>query len=195
MKMSKKSQAAMESALLQEQKPWGKIASIKLTDTKKSQAAMEFLMTYGWALLVVLVVIAALAVFGMLNPGKYLPAKCDIAPGIQCLTYGATTDKESISTGDNDADIVTIVAKNGLGLPITNATLYVTKCTNTDNFKQVYYIPEGESGVFKIRCAGLVPSGRFRSDLKIYYNVSAEDTSTMHYSKGQLIVDVASIIA
>lgn len=34
---------------------------------KKSQAAMEFLMTYGWAILVVLAAIAALAYFGVLK--------------------------------------------------------------------------------------------------------------------------------
>jgi uncharacterized protein (UPF0333 family) len=35
---------------------------------KKSQAAMEFLMTYGWAIIVVLVAISALAYFGVLSP-------------------------------------------------------------------------------------------------------------------------------
>jgi hypothetical protein len=34
---------------------------------KKSQAAMEFLMTYGWAILVVLVAIGVLAYFGVFN--------------------------------------------------------------------------------------------------------------------------------
>ena len=34
---------------------------------KKAQAAMEFLMTYGWAILVVLVTIGALAYFGVLK--------------------------------------------------------------------------------------------------------------------------------
>ena len=34
---------------------------------KKSQQAMEFLMTYGWAIIVVLVAIGALAYFGVLN--------------------------------------------------------------------------------------------------------------------------------
>ena len=43
---------------------------------KKAQAAMEFLMTYGWAILVVLVVIGALAYFGVLSPKKLLPDKC-----------------------------------------------------------------------------------------------------------------------
>ena len=39
---------------------------------KKSQAAMEFLMTYGWAILVVLVAIGALAYFGVLSPCSQL---------------------------------------------------------------------------------------------------------------------------
>ena len=34
---------------------------------KKSQAAMEFLMTYGWAIVIVLVAIGALAYFGTFN--------------------------------------------------------------------------------------------------------------------------------
>ena len=34
---------------------------------KRAQAAMEFLMTYGWALLVILLVIAALSLFGLLG--------------------------------------------------------------------------------------------------------------------------------
>ena len=43
---------------------------------KRGQVALEFIMTYGWAILVVLVAIGALAYFGVLNPGKYLPEKC-----------------------------------------------------------------------------------------------------------------------
>lgn len=42
---------------------------------KKGQAAMEFLMTYGWAILVVLAAIGALAYFGVLTPGNLMPPK------------------------------------------------------------------------------------------------------------------------
>lgn len=35
---------------------------------KKGQAAMEFLMTYGWAILIAIIAIAALIAFGVLNP-------------------------------------------------------------------------------------------------------------------------------
>ena len=40
---------------------------------RKGQAALEFLMTYGWAILVVLAAIAALAYFGVLSPDRFLP--------------------------------------------------------------------------------------------------------------------------
>lgn len=48
---------------------------------RKGQAAMEFLMTYGWAILVVLVAIGALAYFGVLSPEQFLPEKCTISTG------------------------------------------------------------------------------------------------------------------
>jgi hypothetical protein len=35
---------------------------------KKAQTAMEFLITYGWAILVVLIVLAALFILGIFNP-------------------------------------------------------------------------------------------------------------------------------
>ncbi len=43
---------------------------------KRSQAALEFLTTYGWAILVVLVMIGALAYFGVLNPSKFAQERC-----------------------------------------------------------------------------------------------------------------------
>ena len=42
---------------------------------RKGQAAMEFLMTYGWAILIVLAAIGALAYFGVLSPNKLLPER------------------------------------------------------------------------------------------------------------------------
>ena len=49
---------------------------------RKSQAALEFLTTYGWAFLVILIMIGTLAYFGILSPGKILPNRCNI--GMNC---------------------------------------------------------------------------------------------------------------
>ena len=54
---------------------------------KRAQAAMEFLMTYGWAILVVLIVVGALAYFGVLNPQNLIPEKCVFPTMLTCQDY------------------------------------------------------------------------------------------------------------
>jgi len=44
-------------------------------------------MTYGWALLVVLIAIGALAFFGVLNPTRFLPTTCILGPGFACEDF------------------------------------------------------------------------------------------------------------
>ena len=51
---------------------------------KKGQGAMEYLMTYGWALLVIVIVAGALFALGVLNPATYQQKRCT---GFQYLTY------------------------------------------------------------------------------------------------------------
>jgi len=58
---------------------------------RKGQAALEFLTTYGWAFLVILVMIGALAYFGVLNPKAMLPGRCTFGPEVDCLEYRITS--------------------------------------------------------------------------------------------------------
>jgi len=76
---------------------------------KRGQAAMEFLVTYGWAFLVVLVMVGALAYFGVLNPQNLVSDRCIAPPGFSCEDY-----QVSANSG------VTVKLKNGLGY-----TMYV----------------------------------------------------------------------
>lgn len=64
--------------------------------SKKAQAAMEFLMTYGWAILVVLVVIGALAYFGVLDPQRLLPERCTIQTGVTCRNWVVSASNNKI---------------------------------------------------------------------------------------------------
>ena len=59
---------------------------------KKGPAAMEFLMTYGWAILVVLAAVAALAYFGVLSPSRFLPESCTFPAGFSCIGKAAISD-------------------------------------------------------------------------------------------------------
>lgn len=51
---------------------------------KRGQAALEFLTTYGWAFLVILVMIGALAYFGVLDPARFTPQRCQVGAPFNC---------------------------------------------------------------------------------------------------------------
>jgi|SRR3989344_8045980 len=128
---------------------------------RKGQAAMEFLMTYGWAILVVLVAIGALAYFGVLSPGRLLPDSCIIGNGIGCNEW-----KVSNANGN-----VQLVIQNGKGVDLTGVkvSLSGTGLTCTETAGQS--IADGQSGTFTIPCTagiGSVNSG-FKADVTVKY--------------------------
>ncbi len=51
---------------------------------RKSQAALEFLTTYAWVFIIILITIAALAYFGVLSPSKLLPDRCNFGSEVTC---------------------------------------------------------------------------------------------------------------
>ena len=64
---------------------------------RKAQAAMEFLMTYGWALLVVLIVIGVLTYSGFANISNLLPEKCTFSISVNCLDHSVKKDSIRLS--------------------------------------------------------------------------------------------------
>ncbi len=93
---------------------------------RKSQAALEFLMTYGWAILVVLIVIGALAYFGVLNPTIMLPEKCTFQMGVYCKNHLI-----QLGTGMIDVDPIVnhsifFELENGMGKGIIITEINVT---------------------------------------------------------------------
>ena len=92
-----------------------------MKEGQTGQAAMEFLMTYGWAILVVLIAIGALAYFGVLNPGRFFPSSCTLMPGLDCTEF-------KVSSG---ASQVQLFMRNGLGKSIDFSSLNID--TNLDN--------------------------------------------------------------
>ena len=75
----------------------------------KAQAALEFLTTYGWAFLIILIMIGTLAYFGILNPSKLLPNRCNFGAEFQCLDYKIVN---GLAAGD---DTLNLRLKNSVG--------------------------------------------------------------------------------
>jgi len=75
---------------------------------KNAQAALEFLMTYGWAILAVLSAVAVLSYFGVLSPDQFLPHKCILPAGLACLDYNVETYKVVLVLQNTQGETITI---------------------------------------------------------------------------------------
>ena len=80
----------------------------------KAQAALEFLTTYGWAFLVILIMISALAYFGVLKPSKLLPDRCSFGAEIGCQDYmlDLSGDQVLLRLKNNLAEVITVDSFN-----------------------------------------------------------------------------------
>jgi hypothetical protein len=88
-----------------------------MRNARKGQAALEFMLTYGWALLLLTTLIAGL-VYIMPHPRSLAANKCIFNSAIPCL--GAQLMDQNL----------TVVLRNGLGQSIYNISAYQTMPKN-----------------------------------------------------------------
>ena len=144
---------------------------------KKAQAAMEFIMTYGWAILVVLAAVGALAYFGVLSPDRFLPERCTFPPGLDCL------DKATIS---GSANTVQLALRNNIGYQMNVTGVATTDdCTfssfSTDDTDDV--MDNNQQFILTVTCSS-ISAGRFKSDVTVtYVNV---ETGLSHPMTGSI---------
>lgn len=53
----------------------------------KIQSTMEFLITYGWMILILSVVLSAFMALGVFNPGAIASTQCSLPIGLSCSVY------------------------------------------------------------------------------------------------------------
>jgi hypothetical protein len=157
----------------------------KMFKTRKSQAAMEFLMTYGWAILVVLVAIGALAYFGVLSPDRFLPSKCQLPSGIACTDFKITSGA---------AGTVEVVLRNGLGFDIDPIAVAIdgdgcvaaaaTAVGGDDCAAAATALPNGDMCSYQATC-GAISAGKFSADLSVTYTNT--DSNIQHTIEGTIV--------
>ncbi len=54
---------------------------------KKAQVAVEFLTTYGWVIVCVLILTAVMLYYGVFDPLRFVSRQCNFEPGLPCTTY------------------------------------------------------------------------------------------------------------
>jgi hypothetical protein len=84
---------------------------------KKLQAAMEYLMTYGWAILIIALALGVLYSLGVLNPSRLKPVMCMLPAPFSCQIQSFNT-----------AGVLSITLAQGSG-----QTIYINKIACVDN--------------------------------------------------------------
>jgi hypothetical protein len=144
---------------------------------------MEFLMTYGWAILVVLAAIGALAYFGVLSPDKFLPEKCNFpsASGLGCIDWTATTPGN-----------ISLVVKNGAGHDLEDLSITFTDTVaGCQNPSTPIDLGNGDQEIINIVCnsgSEFSSSNSFKSDVNISYTNAA--TELAQVKRGDVIISL-----
>ena len=124
---------------------------------RKAQAAMEFIMSYGWAVILLLVILASLSYIGIISPGNIFN-RCSFAPGLSCNEFNIS------KTG------LTLVIQNNFGqsINITSMQDIAGNCTGPGGL-----LKNGETAVFTISpCNHGIEESKYKSDLMINYTSS-----------------------
>ena len=155
--------------------------------SRKSQAALEFLTTYGWAFLVILIMIAALSYFGILSPSKLLPDRCNFGPELSCTDYGIGSDGAKVRL------------RNNIGQSIIVDSFAVssekTSLSCTSPITGLIWKPAETKGI-PISCnfadAGLTQGDKGKLNLKITYHLATGSSAFAKDVNGELFVTVQS---
>lgn len=88
---------------------------------KRGQGSLEFLMSYGWAILVVIVAIGSLNFYYFSGSSSTTPETCFLGPGLSCNDFAIYEDS------------ISIVVRNSLGRDLGAVSIENPNCLNPSN--------------------------------------------------------------
>jgi len=92
---------------------------------KKAQSAMEYLMTYGWAILIIAIVLAALFSLGIFSSSSFTGTTCIASSGFICASpvwsAGVLHVTLGQSTGTSWSGVTFFVVPSGAATPSTQS--------------------------------------------------------------------------
>jgi len=123
---------------------------------KKGQAAMEFLMTYGWAILAAIIAIGVLAYFGVFSPGKYVTGTAVVTPPFYVNAWNVKPAGVTLEIKNNGGETYDIISVD------------VTNCaTNSAGWSGVV---AGATQAITVTCTTAPVTGdSFKGDITISY--------------------------
>ncbi|NJL44559.1 MAG: hypothetical protein HC945_04600 [Nitrosarchaeum sp.] len=147
----------------------------------RAQAAMEFLMTYGWAFLILIAIASILAYTGIINPGNIFGNRAYLESGMHLQEYKF------------DDDTVKLSVMNTMNQPINSINITVNSTAGSDvachgSTTLASLQPNVPSTVFNAcTVTGTIPEvARLSADITVSYRKDSELVS--HTLEGRLFL-------
>lgn len=154
--------------------------------SKRAQAAMEFLMTYGWAILVVLAAIGALAYFGILSPDKLLPNTFTVSGGF------SPGEAKVQATGGILMSVVNNLGGDATSVNVTMNTTGGTSpaCNEVNTTYAATGLANGQETALMNFCSSNTYSAndKFKADITVSYIRAGQQLT--HEAKGSMTRNV-----
>lgn len=150
----------------------------------KAQSAMEFVTTYGWMLLILIIVLAALASMGILTPPQ--PVMCDFPSNFVCRGMKLTTDSNlTLDLYQNTGHDINIVGLNCTKNPGSNPSLTAVnvRINNSDHATVANGMNIKCLDVYGNNAIGRI-GGYYAGKIVVYY--IENDTGTSHLTTGDI---------
>ena len=158
---------------------------------KKAQAALEFLTTYGWAFLTIVITISALYYFGVFDFGKFLPQKCTFPPQFRCIDFSVIYDTK------DDTREIKFMLLNDVGEDIEVTSLEITNDANPSLSCTLPTTPfpwsdDEEKNFIFTSCSGgdFIKGERIEAKITFNYYATKTTSKPSHQVKGKIVSKV-----
>lgn len=144
---------------------------------KKAQTALEYLMTYGWAILIIIIVGAALYALGVFSPGTFTGKRSTGFSTFQMVDFKVDTDAN-----------LTLVFGNRLGKTITinniTATYKGNKCYIDSGFTLAPNVQNSKTLICQPSWGAFSSKSSYTIDVD--FNYTDPDSGLWHFDSGTL---------
>lgn len=155
---------------------------------KKAQAALEFLTTYAWAFIVILVTIGSLYYFGVFDFSRFVPEQCQFSPQIACVDFTIAANRVSAKFSNTLGESINITSAE-----ITSDAQDPITCESP--IKAYPLQPthlEWRSGIAldinftSCQGGGLIAGERMDAKIRFVYHAIASPSKTPHSIQGKI---------
>src|SRR3989344_1516393 len=143
----------------------------------------EFLMMYGWVILIILTVIGTFAYFGVINPSIILPEKCAITgtSGLFCDNFNADSNQIILKLKNSLREIITITPDSEISDGENSCKPAEPKNILSVDSGEIIFDQDGSTG----SCSELTSKSKIKAGISLKFE---DSDGFLQTAKGDLLV-------